>query len=82
MPGLLQPSQHHDGQQVADMQAGRGRIEADIGRDRAGGRLGVEAGGVRYLVDESAFRQNPQEIGFVGAHDLPPVGVASSGPVV
>ena len=43
MPGLLQPSQHHDGQQIADMQARRGRIEADIGRDRARRGLGVEA---------------------------------------
>jgi hypothetical protein len=82
MPGLLQPSQHHDGQQIADMEARRGGIEADIGRDRTGRGLGVEAAGVRDLMNESAFRENLQETGLVGAHALPPVGVASSGRVV
>ena len=32
--GLLQPVQHHDRQQRADMQRGRGAVEADIGGDR------------------------------------------------
>ena len=34
--GLLQPVQHHDRQQRADMQRGGGAVEADIGGDRAG----------------------------------------------
>ena len=34
MAGLLHPVQHHDRQQRADMQRGRGAVEADIGGDR------------------------------------------------
>jgi hypothetical protein len=33
-------------------------------------------------VDESAFRENTQEIGLVGAHAASPVFIASFGPVV
>jgi hypothetical protein len=58
MAGLLEPPQHHDRQQIADMEAGGGGIEADIGGDRPGGRLGIETLGVRNLVDESAFARS------------------------
>ena len=34
VPGLLQPAQHHDLDQAADVEARRGRVEADIGRRR------------------------------------------------
>ena len=33
VPGLLQPPQHHDLDQAADMERRRGRVEADIARD-------------------------------------------------
>jgi len=82
MAGLLQPSQHHDREQVADMEARRGGVEADIGGEGARGRLGIEALGVRNLVDESAFREDAQEIGLVGAHAASPLFIASFGPVV
>jgi hypothetical protein len=48
----------------------------------ARGRLGIEALGVRNLVDESSFRENAQEIGLVGAHAFSPLFIASFGPVV
>ena len=82
MAGLLQPSQHHDREQVADVEARRGGVEADIGGEGARGRLGIEALGVRNLVDESAFREDAQEIGLVGAHAASPLFIASFGPVV
>src|SRR5262249_3854503 len=42
----------------------------------------VEALGVRNLVDESALRENAQEVGLVGAHAASPLFIASFGPVV
>src|SRR5205807_8045513 len=68
MAARLQPAQHHDRQQIADVEAGRGSIEPDIGGDRPGRRLGIEPLGVRNLMDESSVRENAQEIGLVGAH--------------
>ena len=41
--GLLQPVQHHDRQQRADMQRGRGAVEADIGGDRAASRASASS---------------------------------------
>ncbi len=35
MPAALQHAKHHDADEIADMQAWRGAIEADIGGDRA-----------------------------------------------
>ncbi len=40
---LLKPMQHHDADQVADMQRGRGAVEPDIAGERPRTRLVVEA---------------------------------------
>ena len=56
--GLLQPVQHHDRQQRADMQRGRGAVEADIGGDRLAARERVERLGLRDLMDEAAARED------------------------
>src|SRR6516225_1862103 len=69
MTGVLQPAQHHDAEEVADMKAGCGRIEAYIGGDRPGSRLGIEPIGVRNLMDESPCSQDLQKFGLVGAHE-------------
>ena len=61
--GLLQPAQHHDLQQRADVQRRRGAVEADIGDQRSAQRLRVEAGEVRALMDVAALDQHAQEIG-------------------
>ncbi len=54
--GLLEPAQHHDRDEVADVKARRRAVESDIGGDRAPGGLGVEALGVGELVDEVRAR--------------------------
>ena len=59
--GLLQPVQHHDLDERADMQRGRGAIEADISDERARARLFVEAGEVRALVDEAALDERARK---------------------
>src|SRR5215471_15993665 len=69
MAGLLQPAQHHDAEEITDMKGGCGRIEADIGGDRSGGRLGIEPLGVRNLMDETPRSQGLQKFGLVGAHE-------------
>ena len=40
---LLQPVQHHDLDERADVQRRRGAIEADVGDERSGARLLVES---------------------------------------
>ena len=35
VPAALQNAKHHDADEIADMQARRGAVEADIGGDRA-----------------------------------------------
>ena len=70
MAGLLQPVQHHDRQQRADMERRRGAVETDVGRD---GRLPgerVQRLGLGDLMDEAPAGENVEEIGFVGAHRL------------
>ena len=68
VPGLLEPAQHHDLDEAADMKAFRRRIEADIARHSLlHGRL-VEGGLVGKLMDETALREDAQEIGLVGCH--------------
>jgi hypothetical protein len=54
--------------QIADMEAGGGRVVADIGRDGLLGETIVEAGLVRNLVDEAALLHDAQEIGFERWH--------------
>ena len=52
---LLQPVEHHDGQEVADVQRRRRAVVADIGDDLALGGQRVEAVEIGALVDEAAF---------------------------
>ncbi len=66
--GLLQPVQHHDWEQRANVQRGRCAIESDIGGNRASFGTRVEGVGFRYLMDKSAFCQNVEKIRFIGAH--------------
>ncbi len=80
--GLLQPAQHHDRQEVADMQARCGGVEADIGGDRALCGARIEPGRVRELMNEAPARQHVEKFGFVGAHGLSSRLIASLGPVV
>lgn len=61
MPRALQGAQHHDGEQMAGMQAGSGGIKADIGGDRAGRCLGVECLKVRALVNIAALMERAHE---------------------
>ncbi len=56
------------------MDAGGGRVVADIAGDAALGREGVEALGVGDLVDEAPLIEDVEEVGFVlGGHWLRPL---------
>ena len=70
MPGLLQPIEHHDRQQRADMQRRRGAIEADISSDRFFARERVQRIRLGDLMDKAPGGQDIQKIGFVRAHSL------------
>ena len=65
---LLQLAQHHDRHQMADMERGRGGIEADIARHHLFRGEGVEPLGIGQLVDIAARFQKAQEIGLIVAH--------------
>ena len=67
--GALQPAQHHDLHQRADMQAVRRRIEADIGGHRRVGGEGVEGVEIRALVQVTALDDRADEIGLGRRHD-------------
>ena len=64
--GLLQTPQHHDLDQVADMQAGGGGVEPDVGGDHAGRRRRVQLHRVGDLVDVAARLHGAQEFGLEG----------------
>ena len=66
---LLQPPQHHDGDQASHVQAVRGGIKTDISGDDAGTRALIEAFGVGLLVDVSALGKAAQELGSKLGHD-------------
>ena len=66
VPGLLQPAQHHDLHQAADVQARRGRVEADVGGDDLLLRQRIERRGVGRLVDVAALVEQAEEGGSVG----------------
>jgi hypothetical protein len=66
--GLLQPVQHHHGQEVADMQRWCGAVVPDIGGRLALGRERVQSLEVRALVNEAALLQHIQKIGFKCSH--------------
>lgn len=55
MAALLEPVQHHDGVEVADMEAGTCRIKTDIGALRAFAKFAIKGFEVRTLVNEAAF---------------------------
>ncbi|MEY4255382.1 MAG: hypothetical protein RLZZ141_609 [Pseudomonadota bacterium] len=62
MSGLLQPTQHHDRDQMADMQAVRRTVIADIGRHHAlAGRL-VQGFQIGALMDIATLLQDLQEL--------------------
>src|SRR5690242_19186215 len=71
MSRLLQPIEQHDRQQRADMQRGRGAIEADIAGDGRGTRQPIERLGFRNLMNESSRGEHVEEVGFVGIHRDP-----------
>ena len=60
---LLQPVQHHDLHERADMQRRRGAIEADVGDERSRARLLVQTGEIGALMDETALLHHAQEVG-------------------
>ena len=62
MTGLLQPVQHHDRDQISDMQAVGGRVVSDIGGDNALGRARVEGFDIRALVQETARNEGLDEL--------------------
>ncbi len=68
--GLLEPAQLHDLDEVADMQAGRGRVEADVARHDLLLRERVERIGVGHLMDVAALVEQLEKGGTVGGHGL------------
>ena len=65
--GLLQPVQHHDREQMADMQRRAGAVVADIGGQPALERGLVDALGIGGLVDEASLGEDASGIRIVGA---------------
>ena len=63
MAGALHQAQQHDADEVADMQAVGGAVEADVGGDRAARGQGVEPFEVGGLVEEAALHQLADELG-------------------
>ena len=63
VPRLLELAQHHDRDQMADMQRGPGGVEADITRHDILARKAVEPVGVGQLVDIAALVERAKEIG-------------------
>ena len=68
--GLLQVAQHHDADQIADMQAVGGAVVADIGGDDAVGRQRVERRQIGALMDEAARLQRAQQLGPQAGHAI------------
>ena len=57
VPGLLQPTEHHDLHHRTDMQRRRGRIETDIGGDDLLHRKRIKRRCVGHLMDIAARAQ-------------------------
>ena len=66
--GLLEPAQHHDREQIADVIAFCRAVVADIGGDHAGGERRVEPFGIGALIQESARFHDAHEVGAEGGH--------------
>ena len=64
--GLLEAAQHHDGDEVADVQRRRGGVEADVAGDDPCGGGRVELGRVGDLMDIAAQLKGFQEVGLEG----------------
>ena len=61
--GLLQPAQHHDRHEMADMQRVRGAVVADVAGDAARlARQRVEPGRVGDLMEEAALLEDAQQV--------------------
>ena len=66
--GLLQPVQHHDRDQAADVERRRGAIIADVCDNLALGGQCIEASHVRALVNEATLCQDAKKVGFGRRH--------------
>ncbi len=70
MAGLLEPVQHHDLDQTANVKAWRCRIEANIGRHGFLGQQFVEAAFIGNLMNKAALGKCAKKIGFKTGHAL------------
>ncbi len=68
VPGLLEPAEHHDLDEAADVERRRGGVEAYVAGDDLRLSERVEALGVGELVDEAALVERAEEGGFVVGH--------------
>lgn len=66
--GVLEPVQHHDRQQVADVERRAGAIVSDVGDELAIRCQRIDATLVRGLMDEAARMQRVEEVGFHCRH--------------
>ena len=69
MPGLLEPPQHHQAHQMADVQAVGRRIEADVERPRRSVEPTRQIGVVGRLVDQSAPAKIRNDHSGLGTRD-------------
>ena len=60
---LLEPVQHHDLHERADVQRGRRAIKADVARERPRTRLVVQPLKIGALMNETALLHHAQEVG-------------------
>ena len=60
----LHPVQHHDLDKAADVQRGRGGVEADVARHNARRRRRIQLGRVGDLMDVAARLEGLQEVGL------------------
>ncbi len=68
MARLLEPAQQHDRNEIADVKARRGRVEADVAGHDLPLRQRVERRGIGDLMDVAALVEQLEEGGAVGRH--------------
>jgi anhydro-N-acetylmuramic acid kinase len=68
--GFLEPIEHGDGDEIADMDAGSRCVIADIGRHSFLLEQCIQTGFIGNLVDEPAFFEGVKEFGLETGHDL------------
>ena len=61
--GPLKPAQHHDRDEVSDVQAVGSQIEAVVRHDRSGAEPLIECGQIGALVDETALGKRAEKVG-------------------